>query len=1749
MSYFLLAGILALSAYLRLIGLNWDDNFHLHPDERFMTMVASSVSFPEKASDYFNTAVSPLNPHNRGYGFYVYGTLPLFITRSVAEQFHMTGYDEIFLVGRVISAIADTFTVGLVYLIAIRLFRRRGIALLAAAFSTCSVLQIQLSHYFTVDILANFFTFVAFYFAVCAMDPSKQVSGDGNPGENADQPWWKNAHAWVQEEGQSLTTAALFGLGLGVAMASKVSAAPLALLLPAAALIFFSRLHASERRRWLVILVRNLVVGAAVSLLAFRIFQPYAFNGPGFFGLGINAKWLNNLKDLSQQSGGNVDFPPALQWARRPLTFAWENMVLWGLGLPLGILGWAGFLCMGWRILKGEWRQYAIIWGWTLIYFAWQSLNFSRSMRYQLPVYPTLAIIAAWLIMYLWDRASTPPMVARHSSRMRLTLVVSLAALVLILTAAWAYAFTRIYTRPVTRVAASEWIYQNVPAAINLRIFSGDGEFNQPVSFKHKLVVDNLEPVRIAFTPRVDGFLTSLSLSHVVRSQLSEAGGELFVKLYNRDDDDLILSSGILESEFSPGDDPRGKSYTLSLQPAVEVTGEKDYLLVLGVLGDAPLSLAGTMSVEYLTRGGGSVFQSLADPVDVVRPNKPYTAVFTVQHSGLLERIQLPKVADWEGGKAVKTLRFKVSGNGIQGEAEINSTFAVGEDPRGHEYVVEFSPALEIEKWKQYTLEIDLKEGNGAIGLYGSRAALESSWDDALPLGMDGYNPFDYESGTYRTDLNFEMYWDDNPEKLQRFISTLDQADYIFISSNRQWGTTTRVPERYPLTTKFYRSLIGCPEDVDILRCYRVAEPGMFSGELGFDLVKVFQSDPNLGSIRFNTQFAEEAFTVYDHPKVLIFKKTAAYSEEAVRDLLSSVDLTNIVHVPPGQVYKYREPVAGLKNRLMLTGKQLQIQQAGGTWSEMFNRQALHNRFPVIGLILWYLAVLLLGLVVYPLVRLVFGGLSDNGYPFSRLVAVVLLAFLVWLAGSANIPVTRLTIHVVVGILVLVNAYLGWLQRDSLISEFSKRKRYFLLIEGLALGFFLLFLFIRLGNPDLWHPYKGGEKPMDFSYLNAVIKSTIFPPYDPWFAGGYINYYYYGFVMAGIPVKWLGIIPSIAYNLILPTWFSLFALGAFSLGWNLLSPREDEVPVISRLPFLAGLASTTGLLLLGNLGTVRMIWHGLMKLASSAPLEGSTFFQKLSWTIQGTIQFFSGVSLPYGPGDWYWIPSRVMPGEPITEFPLFTFLYADPHAHLFAFPVTVLVLAWVLAIIQRKWHWTLILKNPLLELGSSLLVGAVAVGTLRPTNTWDFPTFLVICSAGILFASGRYAGDLALLNRLQLSLFMQRLVQGLLYFAVFLVFSFVFFEPYARYYGQGYNAIQFWEGERSPFFSYLTHWGLFLFVLTSWYAWETKDWMEKTPVSALNRLHPYRHIILSGLALVFLVPFVLALFLHVTISWLVFPLAVWAGILILRPGQPDEKRLVLFLSGSALFITLVVELFVLKGDLGRMNTVFKFYLQVWTMFAVSSGAAVIWLFRAVERTQRIILAGIWQALFILLGCGAALFTIVATVDKITDRMTRNAPHRLDGMSYMAYSTYWENNVTMDLSQDYRAIRWMQDHVLGSPTIVEANTPEYRWGSRYTIYTGLPGVVGWNWHQRQQRAVLSSELITERVEDIRQFYTTADEEVAVDFLNRYHVRYIISGQLEWAVYPGAGMEKFEAFNGLLWSEVYRDDNTVIYEVME
>jgi uncharacterized membrane protein len=191
----------------------------------------------------------------------------------------------------------------------------------------------------------------------------------------------------------------------------------------------------------------------------------------------------------------------------------------------------------------------------------------------------------------------------------------------------------------------------------------------------------------------------------------------------------------------------------------------------------------------------------------------------------------------------------------------------------------------------------------------------------------------------------------------------------------------------------------------------------------------------------------------------------------------------------------------------------------------------------------------------------------------------------------------------------------------------------------------------------------------------------------------------------------------------------------------------------------------------------------------------------------------------------------------------------------------------------------------------------------------------------------------------------------------------------------------------------------------------------------------------------------------------------------------------------------------------------------------------------------------WITMILLLTMSVILFPIIASADKITDRISNTVPITLDGMEYMRYSSYTENNQVMDLKQDYELIRWMQDNINGTPIIIEANVPEYRWGNRITIYTGLPSVIGWNWHQRQQRAINPSDWVFERVEDVNTFYSVNDISVAKELIEKYKVNYIVIGQLERIVYPREGIDKFFLNTNGFLELIYSSEDTNLFKVVQ
>ncbi|MCJ7737479.1 MAG: DUF2298 domain-containing protein [Anaerolineae bacterium] len=1453
----LLFCILVVASFLRFSNLNWDEGQWIHPDEGHMRIINAGIAVPDDLGVYFDTHTSSLNPRTNNLQ-YSYGTLPLFATRFAGEWLDgacdtAAGRIHLFLasvvagedvtgcttgtftgfrsaqVGRAISALADLGTIVLVFLIGREMIN--GCAgLLAACLYAFTAFAIQQAHFFTVDSTATFFSTAVILFAV-------RVSRGGH--------WFDFVCA---------------GLMTGLAAGCKVSAAFVASAVALAGLTLLLSRRNSASPRSIAHVGLCLSLAGAAAFLAFRTVQPYAFEGPGFFGLRPSAEWFGRLRQIAAEQSGELDFPSGRQWANRPaVVFSWINMVVWGMGIPLGLAAWIGWAVVGYKIFRGAY-DYLAPWGWATLVFLYQSTRWVQSMRYFLVLYPVFVLFAVVGLVQLLRRAS----------RKRTVLGSVTTIIVLLGTVIWGLAMFSIYTRSHTRLAASRWVFENVP------------------------------------------------------------------------------------------------------------TG----------------------------------------------------AVVANEH-----------------------------------------------------------------------------------------------WDWGLPLRVDGHDPFrDMYSG-----IEMENYNEDTEQKRAQLYDWLDQTDYIFLASNRLYASIPRLPARYPLTIAYYEHL--------------------FSGELGFRLVADFTSYPAIGPFQFADQensfalnepeyryqnqpiniplpAAEEAFSVYDHPRVLIFEKTPDYSHDRVEELLGSIDVGRALHG-----LKAIE-VSEAPNLLEFDGSTWADQQDGGTWSDMFNRENALNRFPALAAVCWWATMVLIGWAAFPIVFKATTRLNDRGYGLAKILGLLLVSYATWLAASLKVmPNTRETIARMTALLALVGCGVAWLNRQSLREYIRTHWRLLAMYEVLFAALFALWCGVRVLNPDLWHPVVGGEKPMDFAYFNAVMKSTWFPPYNPWYSGSTTNYYYFGFVIIGTITKLIGTVPAIAYNLAVPLVYALTGCGAFAVAYSLFQGS-------SRLRRAGGFFAVACTVLLGNLGVVHLIRSRLILLGGELFPSSIPGFPETVAALRGLWEVIAhGASLGLRPESWYWYPTRIIPtppGEvgPISEFPAFTFLYADLHAHMIALPITLLALA--LAV-----HWARTRRPGWL----SVALGGLVIGALWPTNSWDYPTYLAVGIVALGIGGWPTASDTD-----RRSVEIRALAGRILMLAALTKIAFL---PFTSNYVQGYSSLQVWRGSQTPLDIYLWIHAIALLPIVSWLALAGSDAVKRL---GFSRVVVPMLIGLAGLLVIGVGGVFAGLPTLPPVAALAVPIGLVSAWLVFSRDSAVEVKLLSFLIGTSTALSLGVEMLVLKGDIGRMNTVFKFYLQVWVMLSLGAGvcyAAVLERFGQWQPEWR----NLWSIAMGLLVAGGALFIPLGVRARAGDRMSPGVGTTLDGMAFMEFATVYDGaagqeDLPISLHGDYEAILWLQDNVQGSPVIIEGlGSREYLWANRVSIYTGLPSVIGWRWHQVQQRAALPDQMVQWRRDDVNTFYNTSSIPTALEILGRYGVRYIYVGAYEKAYYGSDGLGKLDSMvqQGLL-ETVYDRSDVRVYEVI-
>ena len=422
-----LLAIVVAALALRLYGLAWDDGLLFHPDERQIFLQVDRLGLPRPLSlTAFLSPESPWNPQ-----FFAYGSLPLYLLRILTWLLglvdpYLASIHGFYLIGRVLAALLDLGTLVLLYRIGCRLYGR-AVGLLGAGLMALAVLHIQLAHYYTVDTMLACLAMLTLYLALRA------------------------------SEGLSLARGAAMGAAFGLTLATKVSAAPLALPLGLAWLLGKAPRGGDDpaarsyRLGWRL---AGLTLTLASAAVAMSLAQPYTLIDP--------FRFVRDVIHEGRMASGALDVPYTRQYlATTPYLYHVRQLVIWSLGMPLGIAGLAGVVLQVGSLVRAaragdrlRAAGLAILLAWASVYVALVGGLHAKFARYMLPVTPLLCLWAADFIGRGWKLCQR---VWRFAGRAAAIVVVACTAL-------YALAFVRVYEQRHPWLQATHYICQTVPS-------------------------------------------------------------------------------------------------------------------------------------------------------------------------------------------------------------------------------------------------------------------------------------------------------------------------------------------------------------------------------------------------------------------------------------------------------------------------------------------------------------------------------------------------------------------------------------------------------------------------------------------------------------------------------------------------------------------------------------------------------------------------------------------------------------------------------------------------------------------------------------------------------------------------------------------------------------------------------------------------------------------------------------------------------------------------------------------------------------------------------------------------------------------------------------------------------------------------------------------------------------------------------------------------------------------------------------
>jgi YYY domain-containing protein len=849
----------------------------------------------------------------------------------------------------------------------------------------------------------------------------------------------------------------------------------------------------------------------------------------------------------------------------------------------------------------------------------------------------------------------------------------------------------------------------------------------------------------------------------------------------------------------------------------------------------------------------------------------------------------------------------------------------------------------------------------------------------------------------------------------------------------------------------------------------------------------------------------------------------------------------------------------------------------------------------MLDLLRWYLVIQAIGFAALPLTARAFRGLPDRGYAFARPVGMLAVTVALWMGAIYGIwPNTG----AMVAILVIALGVTGWvgLRRsvDDLRVLWRTQRAHLYVVEGLFLVALLVWAFCRAHFPEI----EATEKPMELGFLNGILRSQRFPPVDPWLSGSSISYYYLGYVMVAAVTELAGVVPSVAFNLAIATLFALTVTGAFAVGYALVEGLRrtrglvagDSLGPLTRWPsWVGGGLAAAFVTLLGN-------WEGFLEVLHAHGIGSEAFYNGLALYGLGKPAYQSTTWYPNETQDFYWWfhASRVITDYPfnttlppgftnyntINEFPFFSFLLGDLHPHVLALPFAFVCLGFALSFLRASVGWVGKGWRPLPSLFPEidwfdLAFIAGLYGAMFLLNAWDMLTYLfvLVCAFAIRSYLDRPALDWRWLRQSVLFGGLALVAGLLLYWPFYVTF---------RSQASGLLGIVTLHSHLSYF---VIFWGPFLFLAGSLLVAELGLGVSPLGGKAIPGRGPAwtRHpAFWIGVALVA----VLCYAFQAPALTLVVPMLLGSVAVIVRyvdgrdlamrgevesmearrekvavgAGRDGQAAPV---AGGAVpaslatehvyvFVLLFVGMLLLLGTElvfiqdsfhNRMNTVFKLYFQAWEMLALVSAYAAFYLSsaafarplarvgQAVAENVSRFAAAVWLAVVVVLA-GAAFVYAPAALEARSNGFTN--PITLDGLEY--YARFQPD--------DAAAIAWLNQNVPGTPTIVEATGGSYSEFGEVAWMTGLPTLLGWDFHEIQWRGEAVLPIENDRKRDIDTIYQTTDNKTAQALLQKYGATFVYVGPMEKNVYKSnpAGLAKFGQFMDV----AYRNGSVTIYQ---